>query len=447
MSDKKFIAILGAGESGCGAALLAKQQGYEVFVSDKGPIKDKYKAFLQEHSLAFEENQHSEERILQANEIIKSPGIPEKAPLIKKLREKGILIIDEIEFALRYTSAKIIGITGTNGKTTTTLLTYHILEKAGFNVGLAGNVGKSLALQVATENKDFYVVELSSFQLDGMINSRIHIAILTNITPDHLDRYEYKLENYVNSKFRILQNQTQEDAFIYCADDEITATALKSFEIKAQLFPFTIKTQVEQGAYLENNQIIIKTPNSIFTMFIEELALQGKHNTYNSMAAGIGSKLVEIRSESIRQSMSDMESVEHRMEPVAKVFGIQFINDSKATNVNSTWYALESMQTPTVWIAGGQDKGNDYNELRDLVKAKVKAIVCLGKDNSKIIEAFKDIVPTIVETDNADDAVRYSYKFGTKGDTVLLSPACASFDLFDNYEDRGKQFKRAVRAL
>ena len=447
MSAKPYIVILGAGESGCGAALLAQKQGYEVFVSDKGTIKEKYKTFLANHQIPFEENQHSEDKILNASEIIKSPGIPEKAPLIKKLREQKTSIIDEIEFALRYTNAKIIGITGTNGKTTTTLLTYHILEKAGYSVGLAGNVGKSLALQVALENYDYYVVELSSFQLDGMINSRIHIGILTNITPDHLDRYEYKLENYVNSKFRILQNQTETDAFIYCADDEITAKALQSIQLKAQAYPISIKTKVEQGAYLENNQIIIKTPNSTFNMFIEELALQGKHNTYNSMAAGVTGKLVDIRNENVRQSMSDMESVEHRMEPVAKVFGIQFINDSKATNVNSTWYALESMQTPTIWIAGGQDKGNDYNELRDLVKAKVKAIVCLGKDNSKIIEAFKDLVPNIVETDNADDAVRYSYKLGTKGDTVLLSPACASFDLFDNYEDRGKQFKRAVRAL
>ena len=447
MSAKPYIVILGAGESGCGAALLAQKQGYEVFVSDKGSIKEKYKTFLNHHQIPFEENQHSEDKILNASEIIKSPGIPEKAPLIKKLREQKTSIIDEIEFALRYTNAKIIGITGTNGKTTTTLLTYHILEKAGYSVGLAGNVGKSLALQVALENYEYYVVELSSFQLDGMINSRIHIGILTNITPDHLDRYEYKLENYVNSKFRILQNQTETDAFIYCADDEITAKALQSIQLKAQAYPISIKTKVEQGAYLENNQIIIKTPNSTFNMFIEELALQGKHNTYNSMAAGVTGKLVDIRNENVRQSMSDMESVEHRMEPVAKVFGIQFINDSKATNVNSTWYALESMQTPTIWIAGGQDKGNDYNELRALVKAKVKAIVCLGKDNSKIIEAFKDLVPNIVETDNADDAVRYSYKLGTKGDTVLLSPACASFDLFDNYEDRGKQFKRAVRAL
>jgi UDP-N-acetylmuramoylalanine--D-glutamate ligase len=314
-------------------------------------------------------------------------------------------------------------------------------------VGLGGNVGKSLALQVATENFDYYVLELSSFQLDGMINSRIHIAILTNITPDHLDRYDYKLENYISSKFRILQNQTTNDAFIYCDDDELTALGLKTFSTPAQLFPISIKHQVEQGAYLENNQIVIKTPNSTFTMFLEELALQGKHNTYNSMAAGVGSKLEDIRNPTVRDSMADMEHIEHRLEPVAKVFGIQFINDSKATNVNSTWYALESMQVPTVWIVGGQDKGNDYDELRALVKAKVKGIVCLGKDNTKIIEAFKDLFPNIPETENTDDAVRAAYKMAKKGENVLLSPACSSFDLFENFEDRGKQFKRAVRAL
>ncbi len=447
MKKKELLVVLGAGESGCGAAFLATQKGYAVFVSDKGKIKDKYRTFLLENKIEFEEETHTEEKILSASEVIKSPGIPEKAPIIKKLREKGTPIIDEIEFGLRYTKAKIIGITGTNGKTTTTLLTHHILKKAGYKVGLAGNIGQSLAYQVATENHDYYVLELSSFQLDGMEKSRIHIAILTNITPDHLDRYEYKLENYISSKFRIIQNQTSDDAFIYSADDEITATALKSFQTPANLYPFSIKTKVEQGAYIDNNSLIIKTPNSTFTMFLEELALQGKHNTYNSMAAGIGSKLVEVRDKTTRESLADMESVEHRMEPVAKVFGIQFINDSKATNVNSTWYALESMQAPTIWIVGGQDKGNDYAELYDLVKAKVKGIVCLGKDNQKIIEAFKGLFPNIPETDNADDAVRAAYRLAKKGDNVLLSPCCASFDLYENYEDRGKQFKRAVRAL
>lgn len=447
MESALKISVIGAGESGCGAAYLAKQKGYDVFVSDSGIIKPAYKEFLEKEKIAFEEGKHTASIILNSSEVIKSPGIPDKAAIIKKAKENRIPIIDELEFALRYTSARIIGITGTNGKTTTTLLTHHILKKAGLNVGLAGNIGKSLAYQVATESFDYYVIEISSFQLDGMFNSRIHIAILTNITPDHLDRYEYQLQNYVNSKLRIVRNQHAEDAFIYCADDPITLEALSLLNTPAKRYPLSIGTEQVQGAWLQNNQITIKTNNHPFTMYLEELALQGRHNAYNSMAAAVASRILEIRDKTIRESLADMESIEHRLEPVAKVFGIEFINDSKATNVNSTWFALESMERPVIWIVGGQDKGNDYNQLRELVKSKVKGIVCLGKDNKKIIEFFGDLFPHIPETNNTDDAVRAAYKMGAKGDVVLLSPACASFDLFENYEDRGKQFKRAVRAL
>ncbi len=444
----KRLVILGGGESGVGTAILAQKKGYNVFLSDKGKIKDKYKNVLSNNGIEWEEEKHTEELILNANEIVKSPGIPETVDLIKKLKAKGTSVISEIEFAGRYTNAKKICITGSNGKTTTTLLTYHILKNAGLNVGLAGNVGKSFALQVAENDFEYYVLELSSFQLDGMYEFKADIAILLNITPDHMDRYDYKIENYANSKFRIIQNQTALDAFIYCADDEITMQTIKNKNIKAQQFPISIKQKVELGAHVENNQIIINTNNTnpLF-MTIQELALQGKHNLYNSMAAGVASKLVEIRKEAIRESLSDFHNIEHRLEIVGNVHGIEFINDSKATNVNSTWYALESMNNPVILILGGVDKGNDYSMLNDLIKQKVKAIICLGSDNKKIIKAFSGFVDTILEAGSAKEAVAQSYKIGKKGDTVLLSPACASFDLFENYEDRGNQFKHAVKAL
>lgn len=446
----KRIVILGSGESGVGSAVLALAKGFDVFVSDKSLIQEKYKNQLKQHNIPFEEGNHTESLILNASEIIKSPGIPDKVELVKKAREKGIPVISEIEFASRYTNAKKICITGSNGKTTTTLLTYHILKKAGYNVGLGGNVGKSFAYQVATENFDYYVLELSSFQLDGMYDFKADVAVLLNITPDHLDRYEYIFENYVNSKFRITQNQTPHDAFIYCADDEATQEFMKHHQFKAQLIPFSIKQKIEgNGAYLLNNEITLNYNNNPkpLIMTLEQLALQGKHNVYNSMAASLAARIVDIRKDIIRESLEDFVNAEHRLEFVATVNGIEFINDSKATNVNSTWYALESMQKPTIWIVGGQDKGNNYAELTDLVKEKVKAIVCLGVDNKKIIKSFKGVVDTIVEAGSAAEAVALSYRLGTKGDAVLLSPACASFDLFKNYEDRGVQFKQAVRGL
>jgi UDP-N-acetylmuramoylalanine--D-glutamate ligase len=445
----KRLVILGGGESGVGTAVLAKKKGFEVFLSDKGKLKDSYKEVLSQHEIKWEEGQHTEERIVNATEVVKSPGIPDTVALIKKLREKKIPVISEIEFAGRYTNAKKICITGSNGKTTTTLLTYHMLKKAGLNVGLGGNVGKSFAMQVATNDFDYYVLELSSFQLDGMFDFKADIAILLNITPDHLDRYDYKFENYANSKFRIIQNQTGSDAFIYCLDDEEIVKGLKARDIEAQQYPFSIKQKAEPGAFLnENNQVVINTNhiNPLF-MTIQELALQGKHNIYNSMAAGVAGKLVEIRKDTIRESLSDFHNIDHRLEMVGNVHGIEFINDSKATNVNSTWYALESMTNPVILILGGVDKGNDYMMLNDLVRDKVKAIICLGADNKKIIKAFGGIVETIVEAKSAKEAVAQAYKLGKKGDTVLLSPACASFDLFENYEDRGTQFKQAVRAL
>lgn len=446
----KRLVILGGGESGIGSAILAKQKGYDVFLSDQSAIKDKFKSQLLEEGIPFEEGQHSTDKILNAVEIIKSPGIPDKANIIQQALAKGIPVISEIEFAGRYTSAKTICITGSNGKTTTTLLTYHILKKAGLNVGLGGNVGKSFALQVARENFDYYVLELSSFQLDGMYQFKADIAVLLNITPDHLDRYDYKFENYVASKFRILQNQSKENYFVYCLDDEVLTNFMQQHKVVSTLVPFSIKKPIDgDGAWLNTNQITLNyKPNQPpLIMTIEKLALQGKHNVYNSMAASLVAKIVDVRKDIIRESLEDFRNAEHRLEFVATVNGIEFINDSKATNVNSTWYALESMNKPVVWVCGGQDKGNDYNELHDLVKQHVKAIVCLGKDNKKIISAFKDVVDLIVETDNAADAVATSYKIGKKGDVVLLSPACASFDLFKSYEDRGMQFKAAVRAL
>ncbi len=444
---KNKLVILGAGESGVGAAILAKKKGYSVFVSDLGKIKEKYQKVLSEYSIDFEAEKHTESKILDAELVVKSPGIPETAPLIKKLREINIPVISEIEFAGKYTSAKTICITGSNGKTTTTLLTYHILKNAGFNVGLAGNVGKSFAWQVAEENFDYYVIELSSFQLDGMYEFKADVAVLMNITPDHLDRYGYEMQNYVNSKFRIIQNQTNKDYFVYCSDDEVIQNELKRKEIKACALPFTLGEPAENGAGTEGNQIIINFNQNQFSMSILDLSLQGKHNTYNSMAAGIASMVFNIRNEQLRESLADFKGVEHRLEHFLKVHGIEFINDSKATNVNSTWYALESINKPIVWIVGGVDKGNDYSMLFDLVKDKVKAIVCLGKNNSKLHAAFGDKVKNMVDTMSMEEAVKAAYYLSRNGDTVLLSPACASFDLFENYEDRGTQFKREVRNL
>jgi UDP-N-acetylmuramoylalanine--D-glutamate ligase len=443
----KRAVILGAAESGVGAAILARKQGFDVFVSDLGTIKEKYKKELTDRQFEFEEGYHTEEKILNADVVIKSPGIPEKAPIIKKLKELGIPVISEIEFAGRYTSATKICITGSNGKTTTTLLTYHMLEKAGYNVGLAGNVGQSMAWQVAEKEFDYYVIELSSFQLDGMYEFKADIAVLLNITPDHLDRYEYKMQNYIDSKFRIAQNQTAKDVFIWCSDDPVLKIEMEKRNIAAKCVPFGLGIPPLEGAGMIDNNMIINWKQNIFTMSILDIALQGNHNTYNSMAAGISGMAVNIRNEMVRESMADFKGVEHRLERFLRVHGIEFINDSKATNINSTWYALESMSQPTVWIVGGIDKGNDYSQLTELVRTKVKAIVCLGIDNSKILEAFKHIGIDMVETQSMEDAVRSAYYLAKNGDTVLLSPACASFDLFENYEDRGYQFKNAVKEL
>ena len=445
---KNGIAVLGAGESGVGAAILAKTRGIPVFVSDQGMIKTEYKNVLLNYEIDFEEGKHSFDELLKAHEVVKSPGIPDSVPLLEAFRKKGTPVISEIEFANRFTNAFKICITGSNGKTTTTLLTWHILKNSGLNVGLAGNVGKSFAMQVALENHDYYVLEISSFQLDGMFRFRPDIAVLLNITPDHLDRYENVFGNYVNSKFRIIQNQTSADAFVYCADDPVISRELENKTIAARAYPFTTKGKPEQsGAYLENNELVIQTNANNIRMTIEQLALQGRHNIYNSMAAGISASLVGLRKETIRQCLSDFQNVEHRLEFVANVHGIGFINDSKATNVNSTWWALESTNKPVIWIAGGIDKGNDYSILSELVRNKVKAIVCLGVDNSQLYKAFADMVGSIYETRSALEAVSIAYQIGEPGDTVLLSPACASFDLFENYEDRGIQFKNAVKKL
>jgi UDP-N-acetylmuramoylalanine--D-glutamate ligase len=444
----KRIVILGAGESGVGAAMLAQQQGFDVFVSDFGVIAPQYQQKLTDLGVSFESQQHTEALILNAEMVIKSPGIPEKAPIVKMLREQGTPIISEIEFAKQYTRAKTICITGSNGKTTTTMLTYHILKKAGIKVGLAGNIGHSFAGQVATEDFDWYVLEISSFMLDDMYEFRADIAVLLNITPDHLDRYDYKMENYAASKMRIVQNQVASDYFIYCADDEETLKAIEKATIVATAYPFSIQQEIENGAYLQDKELVINiNPINPYTMSITELALQGKHNIYNSMASGIVAKVLDIRNLTIRESMRDMRNIEHRLEHVARISGVEYINDSKATNVNSTWYALESMSTPVVLILGGVDKGNDYGMLKDLVKSKVKAIVCLGKNNKAIHEAFEDDVDLIVNTFSAYEAVQVAYHLAKKGDTVLLSPACASFDLFTSYEDRGNQFKMAVKEL
>ena len=440
------IAILGGGESGVGAAILAKNKGYEVFVSDKGEIKNKYKNVLKNIGVEFEEGKHTESKIFNALLVVKSPGIPDTIAMIVQLKEKGVAVISEIEFAGKYTKAKFIGITGSNGKTTTAMLTYHMVKKAGLNVGLAGNVGDSLARQVAEDDKDIYVLELSSFQLDGMYDFKVDIAILLNITPDHLDRYNYKFENYVSSKFRILQNQDEHCHFIYCIDDEAIQEYLSHNVVKAIQHPFSIKKITDNGAYIENEKLIINI-NKIFEMTIQSLALQGKHNLYNSMASSMSGRVLELKKEIIRESLTDFQNVEHRLEFVAKIHDIDFINDSKATNINSTWYALETFQNPIIWVVGGVDKGNDYEILKEMVGEKVKAIVCLGKDNTKIHEAFEDVIEDIVDAGSAYEAVKLAYSLGESGDTVLLSPACASFDLFENYEDRGQQFKSAVKGL
>ena len=443
----KRIVILGGGESGAGAAVLAKKQGFEVFLSDLSEIKPEYKALLDQYDIQWEVKQHTEALILNADEVIKSPGIPEKAPMIKKLHAQGTPIISEIEFAGRYTKAKMICITGSNGKTTTTMLIYHILKNAGLNVGLAGNVGQSLALQVANDSYDYFVVELSSFQLDGMTEFKADIAILLNITPDHLDRYEYNFQNYVDSKFRITQNQTEEDSFIFWENDPVIKAELAKRNIQSTLYPFSIERTEKTKAFIEQDELILKTLKSLFTMPTSELALQGIHNTYNSMAAGLTACIVNVRKESIRQSLQDFQGVEHRLEYVATVKNVRFINDSKATNVNSCWYALQSMKTPVILILGGTDKGNDYAEIEELVREKVKGLVFMGLDNKALHSFFDGKISTITDVQSMEDAVKVSYVMADEGDTVLLSPCCASFDLFKNYEDRGKQFKSLVRSL
>lgn len=442
------IAVLGGGESGVGAAVLAKVKGMDVWLSDFGNIADKYKARLDEYSINWEEGHHTEERILAADEVVKSPGIPDTAPIIQKIKAKNIPVISEIEFAGRYTDAKMVCITGSNGKTTTTMLTYHILKDAGLNVGLAGNVGASLAYQVATANHDVYVIELSSFQLDNMYDFKANIAVLLNITPDHLDRYNYEMQNYVNAKFRILQNQTKDDSFIYWEDDPVIAEQLNHINVEAQMLPFSEHNEEGARAYCDGDTLVFNAAEGTdFEMPVDELALNGLHNLYNSMAAGLSASLLNIKKDVIRKALSDFQSVEHRLEYVDTINGIRYVNDSKATNVNSCWYALESMKTPVVLILGGKDKGNDYSEIEKFVTDKVSAIVCMGKDNEKIKAFFAGKVPVIADTHSIGDAVSEATRLAKSGDTVLLSPCCASFDLFKSYEDRGRQFKDEVRKL
>ena len=443
------LVVLGGGESGVGTAILGKKKGYEVFVSDFGKIKENYKEVLINNDIDWEEEKHTEDLILNADVVMKSPGIPEKkSVIVKKIIEKGIPVISEIEFAAPFTKAITIGITGSNGKTTTTMLTYHLLKSAGLNVALGGNIGKSFAWQVAEDKYDSYVLELSSFQLDGIINYKPHIAIITNISPDHLDRYDYKYENYIASKFRITMNQTEEDYLVYDADDEAIAEWLKNNKTKAQLIPFSLTKTFELGAFIKEKTMEVNIINEEeFTMETETMALEGKHNMKNAMAATSVAKLMKIRNATIRESLSNFQGVEHRLEKVLKIQNVQYINDSKATNVNATFFALDSMNTPTVWIVGGVDKGNDYNELMSMVREKVKAIICLGIDNKKIIDVFGNVVDMMIEVNNMQDAVNMAQRLSEKGDTVLLSPACASFDLFENYEDRGNQFKQAVKNL
>ena len=443
----KRIVVLGGGESGVGAAVLAQVKGFDVFLSDAGTLKEHFRQTLQQYQIAFEEGKHTEECILDADEVIKSPGIPDKAPIVQKLSAKGVPVISEIEFAGRFCHARKICITGSNGKTTTTSIIYFLLKKAGLNVGLAGNIGSSYAYQVATEKHDYYVIELSSFQLDGMFDFKADIAVLLNITPDHLDRYDYNMENYVRAKFRITQNMSKEDCFIFCSDDEVTMSHLNQIVLKAQLLPFSQTEKVNQGAYVIDEYMHAQYQEDKFSMMIEELALQGKHNIYNSMAAAVTGQVLNVRNEVIRESLTTFKGVEHRLEPVLKVRDVLYINDSKATNVNSAWYALESMKTKVVWIAGGTDKGNDYTDLYGLVEEKVKAIICLGIDNEKLHKNFENKVPVMHDVRSMNDAVKTAYRLAAPGDTVLLSPACASFDLFKNFEDRGRQFKETVRNL
>ena len=441
------IVVLGGGESGVGSAVLAKSKGYDVFLSDMGKISDEYAEVLQEWNIPFEQGKHTEELILNADEIIKSPGIPATAPMVKRISERGIGIISEIEFAGRYDSARKICITGSNGKTTTTSLIYHLLKEAGLNVGLGGNIGKSYAYQVATEKYDIYVLELSSFQLDNVYDFKADIAIITNITPDHLDRYDHKMENYVKSKFRITRNMSSDDCFIFCSDDEITIRHLDQIITKAQKLPFTQKSEVAQGAFVQGDKMIVRYKEQECDMYLQELALGGKHNVYNSMAAAIAAKVMDIDNEAIRNGLATFQAVEHRLEKVLSIKDVLYINDSKATNVDAAWYALECQTRPVVWIVGGTDKGNDYTSLLPLAKEKVKAMICMGLDNRKFHESFEGIVPEIHDVTSAADAVKLAHSLAVSGDCVLLSPCCASFDLFKNYEDRGRQFKEAVRNL
>ena len=443
----KRLVVLGGGESGVGTAVLGKKKGYEVFVSDKGKIKEKYKKVLEHFEIDWEEEQHTESKILNADVVMKSPGIPDTIPLIVALNQKEISVISEIEFAARYTDAVIIGITGSNGKTTTTMLTNHILKEGDLNVGMAGNIGDSFAKMVADNDFDFYVLEISSFQLDGIVDLKPHIAVLTNITPDHLDRYDHKFENYIASKFSITKNQTNEDYLIYDADDQVITGWLKKNPVQSKLVPFSIHKELDEGACLKNDKIIIQTKNNTIEMATNTLALEGKHNLKNTMAASTAAKLIGIRKQTIRDSIMNFQGAPHRLEKVLKIHHVQYINDSKATNVNATYYALDSMSVPTVWIVGGVDKGNDYRDLMPLVREKVKAIICLGTDNTKIKEAFGNVVDLMVETFAMEEAVKVAYKIAERGDNVLLSPACASFDLFDNYEDRGNQFKENIKNL
>ena len=443
----KRLVILGGGESGVGSAILGKKKGYEVFVSDIGSISNTHKEVLLHHKINFEERQHTNALILNASLIVKSPGIPESVPIVQQLYQKGMSVISEIEFAAMFSNATIVGITGSNGKTTTSLLTHHLLKAAKMNVGVAGNIGTSFAQQIAEEKFTSYVLELSSFQLDGIKDFRPHIAIITNITPDHLDRYENDFDQYVASKFNITKNQTENDFLLYDADDQTISKWLENHKTRAKLVPYSIKRELDYGAFLKDNKIITKINTEKFSMEIAKLRLQGKHNIKNTMAGALASQLLNVRSQTIKDSLTNFEGVEHRLENVQKINGVQFINDSKATNVNATFYALEYLKEPVVWIVGGVDKGNDYEDLLPLVREKVKAIVCLGLDNEKLKSVFFNVVDIMIETAGAEEAVKVAYKLSQRGDTVLLSPACASFDLFENYQDRGRQFKDAVRNL
>lgn len=441
------VVVLGGGESGVGSAVLAKKKGFDVFLSDMGNISEKYAAMLDQWDIPYEQGIHTEEMILNADEVIKSPGIPSTSAMVRKIEDKGIKVISEIEFAGRYDSAKKVCITGSNGKTTTTSLIYHLLKQAGLNVGLGGNIGKSYAYQVATEEHDIYVLELSSFQLDNVYDFKADIAVITNITPDHLDRYDYNMENYVKAKFRITRNMSSEDCFIFCSDDEITINHINQIVVKAQKLPFTQKEEVNQGAFIKDDRIIVRYQEQECDMYLQELALGGKHNIYNSMAAALAAKAMDIDNAAIREGLATFQAVEHRLEKVLSIKDVLYINDSKATNVDAAWYALECQTRPVIWIVGGTDKGNDYGPLVPLAKEKVKAIICMGLDNTKIHEAFSEAVPQMFDVTSAQDAVKTAHELAVSGDVVLLSPCCASFDLFKNYEDRGRQFKEAVRNL